>query len=106
MNHIEPYTIEMLYAIVQARKAAPTSASYASHLFEQGTAVIAEKLGQEALETVIQAIQRNPLRLAEESADLLYHLMVLWADAGIGPADVYNVLSQRISQQTVKSQAA
>ena len=99
MREIEPYTIEMVYAIIQSRKNRPNPSSYASQLLAQGTNKIAQKLGQQAMETMVEAISKNKVRLAEESADLLYHLMVLWADADLEPQDVYEVLSKRMSSQ-------
>ncbi|HCM83148.1 MAG TPA: phosphoribosyl-ATP diphosphatase [Alphaproteobacteria bacterium] len=99
MREIEPYTIEMAYAIVQARKNQPSSNSYASQLLAQGTSVIAKKMGEQAMETMIEAIAKNRGRLAEESADLLYHLLVLWADADLAPQDIYEMLAERMSSQ-------
>lgn len=100
MRNIDPYTIEMAYAVVQARKQNPSPNSYASQLLAQGTSVIAQSVGEQALQTVIAAMRNDEnrsMRLAEESADLLYHLLVLWADADLQPQDVYNLLATRMS---------
>lgn len=100
MREIDPYTIEMAYAVVQARKQNPNPNSYASGLLEQGTPAIAQRLGEQALETVIAAMRTDSnrsMRVAEESADLLYHLLVLWADADLQPQDVYDLLATRMS---------
>jgi phosphoribosyl-ATP pyrophosphohydrolase len=97
MRNIDPYTIEMAYAVVQARKNNPNPNSYASELLAQGTSTVAQKLGEQALETVIAAIRKDKHKLAEESADLLYHLLVLWADADLQPQDIYSLLSTRMS---------
>ena len=99
MREIEPYTIEMAYAIVQARKNQPSANSYASQLLAQGTSVIAKKMGEQAMDTMIEAIAKNRGRLAAESADLLYHLLVLWADADLAPQDIYEMLAERMSSQ-------
>lgn len=99
MRDIEPYTIEVAYAIVQSRKNNPRPNSYASQLLSQGTTAIAKKVGEQAMETVIEALQNDKTRLAEESADLLYHLLVLWADADLQPQDIYDMLSKRMSNQ-------
>jgi phosphoribosyl-ATP pyrophosphohydrolase len=64
-------------------------------LFSRGRAKIAQKLGEEAVETVIEGVGDSPTRLAAESADLLYHLLVLWAAVGISPADVAAELTRR-----------
>ena len=87
--------IERLYAAVMARKGAPAGSSRTAKLFSTGTPKIAQKLGEEAVETVIEAMAGDKEKLAEESADLLYHLLVLWADAGLKPEDVYAVLAAR-----------
>jgi phosphoribosyl-ATP pyrophosphohydrolase len=56
---------------------------------------MAKKIGEEATEVVIAALNETPQRLAAESADLLYHLLVLWADVGVAPADVWAELARR-----------
>jgi phosphoribosyl-ATP pyrophosphohydrolase len=99
MRDIDPYTLEMAYAIIQTRKNNPRTNSYASQLMEQGTGVIAQKLGEQAMSTVVEALRQNRTQLAEKSADLLYHLMVLWADADLEPHDIYEMLSKRMSSQ-------
>lgn len=99
MREIEPYTIEMAYAIVQSRKQNPSPNSYASQLLAEGTPAIAKKLGEQAMETVVEALRNDKTRLAEESADLLYHLLVLWADADLQPQDIYDLLARRMSAQ-------
>jgi phosphoribosyl-ATP pyrophosphohydrolase len=106
MRNIDPYTIEMAYAVVQARKNNPRANSYASQLLAQGTSAIAQKVGEQALETVIEAIKKDRHRLAEESADLLYHLLVLWADADLQPQDIYDLLSTRMSAAKPSIRAA
>lgn len=87
--------LDRLYATVQARKGADPETSYTAKLFHRGTAKIAQKVGEEAVETVIEAVRGDKAAVASESADLLYHLMVLWADAGLEPAAVWENLAQR-----------
>lgn len=109
MRTPEAYTIEMAYGIIQNRKENPSPNSYASQLIALGTPTIAQRLGEQALETVIAAMQSNtdgPARLAEESADLLYHLLVLWADAGLEPQDIYDLLAARMSAHAPQIRAA
>jgi phosphoribosyl-ATP pyrophosphohydrolase/phosphoribosyl-AMP cyclohydrolase len=67
--------------------------SYTSELFERGLDRIAQKVGEEATEVVISAVKEETL--AEESADLLYHLLVLWQAAGLEPRDVAAALARR-----------
>jgi phosphoribosyl-ATP pyrophosphohydrolase len=88
-------TLERLYKAILSRRGADPDTSYTAKLFHKGRAKIAQKLGEEAVETVIEAVAGNKEKLAAESADLLYHLLVLWADAGLKPSDVYGVLAER-----------
>jgi phosphoribosyl-ATP pyrophosphohydrolase len=88
-------TLDRLYRAILARRGADPETSYTAKLFHRGRAKIAQKLGEEAIETVIEAIRNNNAKLAQESADLLYHLLVLWADAGLTPGDIYEVLESR-----------
>ncbi len=89
-------TIQKLYQTLLERKGAAPEESYVASLYHKGTAKIAQKVGEEAVETCIEALQGNTKKLTEESADLLFHLMVLWADQGITPDDVLNVLEKRM----------
>jgi phosphoribosyl-ATP pyrophosphohydrolase len=87
--------LDRLYETVDSRRGQDPTTSYTAKLFSRGTAKIAQKLGEEAVEAVIEAMRGDKRKLAEESADLLYHLMVLWADAGVKPEDVYGILADR-----------
>lgn len=84
-----------LFDTIQSRKGADPESSYTASLLAKGTAKIAQKVGEEAVETCIEALQGNKEALANESADLLYHLMVLWADQGLTPDDIMKVLQKR-----------
>ena len=72
--------------------------SYTVEILDAGKARAAQKLGEEAVETVIAATGDDRDALAEESADLLYHLMVLWQSAGVAPSDVAEVLRRRAEE--------
>ncbi len=87
--------LEQLYQLILSRKGADPQSSYTASLYAKGTAKIAQKVGEEAVETCIEALQGDKEKLKAESADLLYHLMVLWADQGITPDDVLKVLESR-----------
>jgi phosphoribosyl-ATP pyrophosphohydrolase len=87
--------LDRLWEVIQSRRGADPQTSYTARLFSRGRAKIAQKLGEEAVETVIEGIGNNPTALVGESADLLYHLLVLWAAAGISPADVAAELTRR-----------
>jgi|SRR5215831_15395263 phosphoribosyl-ATP pyrophosphohydrolase len=88
-------TLDRLWQIIQSRRDADPQSSYTARLFARGRAKIAQKLGEEAVEAVIEGVRDNPSALIGESADLLYHLLVLWAAAGISPADVAAELTRR-----------
>jgi len=87
--------LQSLFDTIKSRKGADAESSYTASLFAKGTAKIAQKVGEEAVETCIEALQGDPNKLKEESADLLYHLMVLWADQGLTPDEVLAVLEKR-----------
>ena len=87
--------IDRLYAVIEARRRDRPKGSYTTKLFKKGTAKIAQKVGEEAVETIIAAMRRNNTELIEESADLLYHLLVLWSDAGLPPSEVWRELERR-----------
>ena len=87
--------LERLYRVIESRRGANPETSHTAKLFSKGTDKIAQKLGEEAVETVIEAIRGKPKKLIAESADLLYHLLVLWADRGIMPAEVWAELCRR-----------
>ena len=88
-------TLGRLYATIVSRRGADPAGSYTARLLAEGTPKIAQKVGEEAVELVIEALRRRPERLVAESADLLYHLLVLWADAGIEPARIWAELARR-----------
>jgi phosphoribosyl-ATP pyrophosphohydrolase len=87
--------LDKLFATIAARKGSDPSQSYTAQLLAAGVEKCARKFGEEATETVIAAIQKDKAELAKESADVLYHLLVLWAASGITPDDVYAVLKTR-----------
>lgn len=72
--------------------------SYTTTLFRQGTGRIAQKVGEEAVETVVAALQNDRNALKEEAADLLYHLMVLLEDRDVTMTDVAGVLEKRMQK--------
>jgi phosphoribosyl-ATP pyrophosphohydrolase len=91
----DQHTLARLFATIEARKGADPTSSYTAKLFGKGKAKIAQKLGEEATETVIAAMQGDKAEIAAESADLLYHLLVLWAETGVAPDDVWAILDER-----------
>ncbi|MBY0430964.1 MAG: phosphoribosyl-ATP diphosphatase [Rhodospirillales bacterium] len=89
------HILDELYEVIASRKGGDPDSSYTAKLFTRGRGKIAQKVGEEAVETVIAALSENPDRQISESADLLYHLLVLWADLGITPDQVWTELDKR-----------
>ncbi len=87
--------LDRLQATIAERKGADAGASYTASLFHKGRARIAQKLGEEATETIIAAMGDNPHAIVPEAADLIYHLLVLLADAGLSLGDVRMELAKR-----------
>jgi len=98
--------LDKLFATIAARKGSDPSQSYTAKLLAQGVEKCAKKFGEEATEAVIAAIQQDKTELAKESADVLYHLLVLWAASGITPEEVYTVLQSREGQSGLEEKAA
>jgi len=88
-------TLDRLWQVILSRRGADPKTSYTARLFARGRIKIAQKLGEEAVEAVIEGVGDNRSALVGESADLLYHLLVLWAATGISPADVAAELARR-----------
>lgn len=88
-------TLDRLFAAVAMRKGASPETSYTAQLFAKGRLKIAQKLGEEGVETALAAVGGTPQDVTRESADLLYHLLVLWADVGLTPEDVMAELERR-----------
>ena len=84
-----------LYDVIVMRKGADPKSSFTASLFSNGTNKIAQKLGEEAVETAIAAVAEGKHETISESADLLYCLLVLWADKGIKPDEVWERLAER-----------
>ncbi len=87
--------LDRLQATIQSRRDTPTDNSYTTQLLSDGRARIAQKLGEEAVETVIAALGDDPAAIVPEAADLLYHLLVLLTDAGLTIDDVRAELARR-----------
>ncbi len=87
--------LERLWRVIEARRGADPETSYTARLFARGNAKIAQKLGEEAVEAVIEGVRGDRAALVGESADLFYHLLVLWAAVGVSPADVAGELARR-----------
>ena len=87
--------IEKLESIIEDRKINPSDSSYVSSLFKKGTNKIAQKVGEEAVELVIESKDNNDDLFLNESADLLFHYLILLQNKGFKINDVINVLKNR-----------
>jgi len=87
--------LEKLFETIKSRYDDSPDASYTAKLFSKGRGEIARKVGEEATETIVAALDEGDEKVISESADLLYHLLVLWADTGIEPAHVWEELARR-----------
>ena len=87
--------LDRLWNVIDGRRGADPEVSHSARLLSRGTAKVAQKFGEEAVECVIEATLGNPAGVVAESADVLYHLLVLWVDAGIKPEDVWAELLRR-----------
>jgi phosphoribosyl-ATP pyrophosphohydrolase len=87
--------LEKLEAVIRSRKGADAGTSYVASLFAKGREKIAQKVGEEATETVIAALSGDPAKLTSEAADLIFHLLVLLAEADVSFDDVLAELERR-----------
>ena len=101
-----PFTIHDLAATIDARAASGGEASYTRKLLDKGPEHCAKKLGEEAVETVIAAIGDNRDHLIAESADLLFHLLVLLKSRGVTFQDVEAALARRTGMSGLEEKAA
>jgi len=99
------HILDRLHAVIESRHGADPETSYTAKLFAKGPNKIAQKLGEEAVETVIEAVADSPENVANESADLLYHLLVLWSAKGVDPDQVWEALEGRLGTSGVAEKA-
>ncbi len=100
------FTIHDLAATIDARAASGGEASYTRKLLDKGPDHCAKKLGEEAVETVIAAVENDRDHLIEESADLIFPLLMLLKSRGIGLAEVEDALGQRTQMSGLEEKAA
>ena len=87
--------LDRLWAVVMDRRSADPAYSHSARLLGRGVSKVAQKFGEEAVECLIEAVAGNSPALVAESADVLYHLLVMWVAAGVEPADVWSELARR-----------
>jgi len=100
------HVLDRLYAVIDGRRGADPDTSYTARLFSRGRQQIAKKLGEEAVEALIEGVRGNKPRLVGESADMLYHLLTLWAASGVKPIAVWTELARREGLSGLAEKAA
>jgi len=100
------FSLAELEVIVAARANAPAAESYTASLITKGPLACAKKFGEEAVEAVIAGAGDDTKALVAESADVLYHLLVLWRARGVAHADVMAELERRTTQSGHAEKAA
>ncbi len=100
------HALDRLYAAIAARKSADAATSYTAKLLKQGVERCAKKFGEEAVETALAAVMGKKEATIAESADALYHLLVLWTACGIEPEEVYRALAARETRSGLEEKAS
>jgi phosphoribosyl-ATP pyrophosphohydrolase len=100
------FTLESLAAIIAERARSGGERSYTKKLLAEGAEKCAKKLGEEAMETALAAVAGEPKALVAESADLLYHLLVVLESRGVALADVYAELERRSARSGLDEKAS
>jgi phosphoribosyl-ATP pyrophosphohydrolase len=91
----DEHPIDHLYATILSRKGADPKRSYTAKLLKAGIAQCAKKLGEEGVEAALAGVGGRKKDIISESADVLYHLLGLWAATGVKPKSVYDALATR-----------
>ncbi len=103
---VSPAVIDRLWEVVMDRRQADPALSHSARLLQRGTPKVAQKFGEEAVECLIEAVGGDTAALVAESADVLYHLLVLWVSAGVHPSEVWAELERREGVSGVAEKAA
>jgi phosphoribosyl-ATP pyrophosphohydrolase len=98
--------LDRLWSVVMSRRSADPAVSHSARLLSRGTAKVAQKFGEESVECLIEAVAGNKDSVVAESADVLYHLIVLWVACGIGPEQVWEELKRREGISGIAEKAA
>lgn len=98
--------LDRLWSVVVSRRSADPTISHSARLLQRGTAKVAQKFGEEAVECLIEAVAGNRDALIAESADVLYHLIVLWVSLDVSPEEVWTELKRREGISGIAEKAA
>lgn len=100
---MEKRIIDTLYELIIERRENPREDSYTCRLFKKGKDEILKKVGEEAVEVIVASKGQGKDQLVHELADLLYHILVLMAEEGVKPEDLYNELESRFGRSGLKN---
>jgi phosphoribosyl-ATP pyrophosphohydrolase len=98
--------LDRLWTVVMSRRTANPAVSHSARLLSRGPAKVAQKFGEEAVECLIEAVAGNRDAVVAESADVLYHLIVLWVASEIRPEEVWEELKRREGISGIAEKAA
>ena len=87
--------IDELFGVIKKRKGGDPGTSYVARTLARGREHVAKKVGEEGVEVALAGALDDKKGVVSESADLLFHLLILWSDTGVAPADVFDELSKR-----------
>ena len=87
--------LDRLWSVIVSRRDADPSLSHSARLLSRGPAKVAQKFGEEAVECLIEVLRGDKTAVVGESADVLYHLIVMWVAAGVAPEEVWAELMRR-----------
>jgi phosphoribosyl-ATP pyrophosphohydrolase len=98
--------LDRLWTVVLSRRTADPAVSHSARLLSRGAAKVAQKFGEEAVECLIEAVAGHRDAVVAESADVLYHLIVLWVASGVHPEDVWAEMKRREGISGIAEKAA
>ena len=104
-NKLNGQVLEQLYDVIESRRGGDPKTSHTAKLFKKGRGKICKKFGEEAVEVIIAALHEKKSNVVSESADALYHMLVLWAEAGIRPVEVWAELQTRVDTSGIEEKA-
>jgi phosphoribosyl-ATP pyrophosphohydrolase len=105
-NASERPVLDGLYRVILSRKSADPQVSHSARLLARGKNKVAQKFGEEAVECLIEAVHGSHAGLVGESADVLYHLLVMWVASGVEPEEVWTELRRREGVSGIVEKAA
>ncbi len=105
-NGFDGTVLDRLWHVVLERRDADIEVSHSARLMARGTAKVAQKFGEEAVECVIEAVAGNRGALINESADVLYHMIVMWVNAGVRAEEIWAELGRREGISGIAEKAA